>query len=134
MGALPEPQATGDSRVPGDGEPLTVFQYGKWSPLHGAETVLAAAELLRAEPFRFVLAGEGQLSGALRAEIARRGLANVEWLGALSPAELRAHTLAADICLGVFGLRQGGSRGPEQGVRRAGLRPPGGDGRYARGA
>ena len=103
VGALPAPQATGRARPLEHGEPLTVFQYGKWSPLHGAETVLAAAELLRAEPFRFVLAGEGQLSGALRAEIARRRLANVEWLGALSPAALRSLTLAADVCLGVFG-------------------------------
>jgi len=103
VGALPAPQATGSSRALEHGEPVTIFQYGRWSPLHGAETVLAAAELLRAEPFRFVLAGEGQLSGALRAQIARRGLANVEWLGTLSLPELRAQTLAADICLGVFG-------------------------------
>jgi glycosyltransferase involved in cell wall biosynthesis len=103
VGALPEPQATGAARAPGTGEPLTVFQYGKWSPLHGAETVLDAAESLLAEPFRFVLAGEGQLSGDLRAAIARRGLSNVVWLGALTHAELRAHTLAADVCLGVFG-------------------------------
>jgi len=103
VGALPAPQATGAARPLEHGEPLTVFQYGKWSPLHGAETVLAAAELLRAEPYRFVLAGEGQLSGALRAEIARRKLTNVEWLGALALPTLRAHTLAADVCLGVFG-------------------------------
>ena len=103
VGALPAPQATGGARPLEHGEPLTVFQYGKWSPLHGAETVLAAAELLRHEPFRFVLAGEGQLSGALRAQIAHRGLANVEWLGALSLPELRAQTLTADVCLGVFG-------------------------------
>jgi glycosyltransferase involved in cell wall biosynthesis len=103
VGALPAPQATGAARVIKDGEPVTVFHYGKWSPLHGAETVLAAAELLRAEPFHFVLAGEGQLSGALRAQIAGRGLVNVEWQGTLPPAELRARTLGADICLGVFG-------------------------------
>jgi glycosyltransferase involved in cell wall biosynthesis len=103
VGALPAPQATGDARTLEQGVPLTVFQYGKWSPLHGADTVLAAAGRLRAEPFRFVLAGEGQLSGELRAEIARRGLTNVAWLGALSPAELRSHTLTADVCLGVFG-------------------------------
>jgi glycosyltransferase involved in cell wall biosynthesis len=103
VGAVPEPGATGDPRAAGDVEPLTVFQYGKWSPLHGAETVLDAAERLRAEPYRFVLAGEGQLSGELRAAIAERGLGNVEWLGALSHGELRARTLAADVCLGVFG-------------------------------
>ncbi len=103
VGALPAAQATGSARPLAHDEPVTVFQYGKWSPLHGAETVLAAAELLRAEPFRFVLAGEGQLSDTLRAEIARRGLVNIEWLGSLSLPELRVHTLAADVCLGVFG-------------------------------
>jgi glycosyltransferase involved in cell wall biosynthesis len=103
VGAMPEPRASGSARQLGAGEPLTVLQYGKWSPMHGAATVLAAAEILRAEPFRFVLAGEGQLSADLRATIAARGLTNVEWLGALPPHQLRAKTLAADVCLGVFG-------------------------------
>ncbi len=103
VGALPEPRADGAARTPAQGEPLTVLQYGKWSPLHGADVVLAAAESLCAEPFRFVLIGEGQLSAELRAAIVARGLTNVEWLGQLPAAELRAHTLAADVCLGVFG-------------------------------
>jgi glycosyltransferase involved in cell wall biosynthesis len=103
VGALPESQAKGAARDLAAGEPLSVFQYGKWSPLHGAETVLDAAELVRDEPFRFILAGEGQSSEALRARIAARGLANVEWLGAQTPAALRARTLDADVCLGVFG-------------------------------
>ena len=103
VGALPEPRADGAARQPGRGESLTVAQYGKWSPLHGAGVVLGAAELLRGEPFRFVLIGEGQLSGELRAAIAARRLTNVEWLGQLPAAELRRHTLAADVCLGVFG-------------------------------
>jgi glycosyltransferase involved in cell wall biosynthesis len=110
VGALPAPQATGGARALEHDEPVTVFQYGKWSPLHGAETVLAAAESLRGEPFRFALAGEGQLSGALRDEIARRGLVTVEWLGALTPAELRSHSLAADVCLGVFGASDKAAR------------------------
>jgi glycosyltransferase involved in cell wall biosynthesis len=103
VGALSEPRADGAARELVSGEPLTVLQYGKWSPLHGADVVLSAAELLRAEPFRFVLIGEGQLSPELRTAIASRGLTNVQWLGQLPAAELRAHTLAADVCLGVFG-------------------------------
>lgn len=110
VGALPEPAADGRSRTLADGEPLIVFQYGKWSPLHGAGTVLDAAEALRDEPFRFVLAGEGQLSAHLRAEIAARRLHNVEWLGALAPGALRARTLAADVCLGVFGSSEKAAR------------------------
>ena len=103
VGAMPEPQATGASRGLTGGEPLVVLQYGKWSPLHGAEIVIEAAALLRDEPFRFELAGEGQSSGALRADIARLGLTNVRWLGPQTPAALRARVLAADVCLGVFG-------------------------------
>ena len=103
VGAAAEPRATGAARPLAEGEPLVVFQYGKWSPLHGAETVLAAAESLRGRPVRFVLAGEGQLSAALHAEIEGRQLTNVEWLGMLAPGELRARALAADVCLGIFG-------------------------------
>lgn len=110
VGALPEPAADGHARALAPGEPLTVFQYGKWSPLHGAETVLAAAEALRGEPFRFVLAGEGQLSAALRERIQARGLTNVVWRGTLAPAALRAETLAADVCLGVFGRSEKAAR------------------------
>lgn len=110
VGALPEPRATGAARELGPGEPVTVLQYGKWSPLHGADVVLAAAELLRDEPFRFVLIGEGQLSAELRASIASRRLTNVVWLGQLPPDELRSHTLGADVCLGVFGTSEKAGR------------------------
>ncbi len=110
VGALPEPGADGRARDLAGGAPLEVFQYGKWSPLHGVDVVLAAAELVRAEPFRFVLAGEGQLSAELRAEITRRRLTNVEWLGTLAPTALRRRTLAADVCLGVFGRSQKAGR------------------------
>jgi glycosyltransferase involved in cell wall biosynthesis len=103
VGALPVAGAGGAARRLTADEPLVVFLYGKWSPLHGVETVLAAAAGLRAEPFRFVLAGEGQLSASLRAIISAEKLDNVTWLGALSPAELSRHVLAADVCLGVFG-------------------------------
>ncbi len=103
VGALPVAGAGGAARRIKARDPLTVFMYGKWSPLHGAETVLAAAAELRAEPFRFVLAGEGQISAALRGLAAEQGLANVEWLGLLDHQELRARSLAADVCLGVFG-------------------------------
>ena len=97
------PQATGNARRLRGDQRLVVFQYGKWSPLHGADTVLDAAERLAGEPFQFVLAGEGQLSAELRARIAARRLANVTWLGMVSHDELRSRMLAADVCLGVFG-------------------------------
>ena len=53
---------------------------------------------------------EEAASAALRDDIARRGLTNVEWLGALSMAELRDRTLTADVCLGVFGASEKAAR------------------------
>ncbi|MGO8684414.1 MAG: glycosyltransferase family 4 protein [Thermoleophilia bacterium] len=103
VGAQTVAGAGGDARRLAGAEPLRVLMYGKWSPLQGAETVVAAAEALRNEPFHFVFVGEGQLSAQLRATIAQRQLTNVEWLGMLSSEELRAQNLAADVCLGVFG-------------------------------
>lgn len=103
IGALPVPAADGRARDLPAGAPLRVFQYGKWSPLHGADTVVAAADLLRERPFHVILAGEGQLSAGLRSDIFSRRLGNVQWLGSLSPAALTEQTLAADVCLGIFG-------------------------------
>jgi len=103
VGALPEPRAVPATGGGVSGRQLTVFQYGKWSPLHGADVVLRAADRLRGQPIRFVLAGEGQLSAQLKATVSRLGLGNVDWLGNLTMAELREQELAADVCLGVFG-------------------------------
>ena len=110
IGALPEARANGGARDLATGEPLTVFQYGKWSPLHGADAVLDAADRLPREQVRFVLAGEGQLSSELTSIIAERRLDNVSWLGSLTAAELRDQTLAADVCLGVFGRSEKAGR------------------------
>ena len=54
VGALPEPRADGAARELAPGEPLTVLQYGKWSPLHGADVVLGGrrAAARRAVPLR----------------------------------------------------------------------------------
>ncbi|MBN2204685.1 MAG: glycosyltransferase [Thermoleophilia bacterium] len=103
VGALPVEGADGRARPIAPERPLTVVQYGKWSPLHGADVVLEAADRLRDEPLQVVLAGEGQLSAELRATIRRRRLDNVDWLGMRSHDELRRLLLEADVCLGVFG-------------------------------
>jgi glycosyltransferase involved in cell wall biosynthesis len=110
VGALPVDGADGRARPAAEDRPLTVMQYGKWSPLHGADVVLEAAERLRDAPVRFVLAGEGQLSGALKAEVRDRRLDNVDWLGTRSHDELRRLLLAADVCLGVFGRSEKAGR------------------------
>ena len=103
VGALPLPGASGAAREPRAGEPLSVVQYGRWSPLHGLPTVLEAAGMLRDEPFVFELIGDGQLAAWLADEVRHRGLSSVELRASLPASRLRARVLGSDICLGVFG-------------------------------
>lgn len=83
-----------------DGEAHALF-YGKLSPLHGLETVLAAARLPGVPPIRLI--GDGQLRSWLDAELARDrppGLERENWV----PYErLGGEIASAAICLGIFG-------------------------------
>ena len=84
--------------TPADGErePATVLFVGKLIPLHGLETVLAAARL--APQLRFRVVGDGQLRGLLRDRPAN--VQHVPWAPYESlPGALRRATCA----LGVFG-------------------------------
>ena len=124
VGALPEPRADGAARELAPGEPLTVLQYGKWSPLHGADVVLGAAELLRAEPFRFVLIGEGQLSAELRGDHRRARPHQRELAGAAARrGAAQPHACRRRLSRRLRPLREGRARRAQQGLRRAGLRP-----------
>ena len=95
-------------RAPEPQDNVTALFYGKLSPLHGLETVLAAARLPGAPPLRLI--GDGQLRPWLDAELARdrpRGLEHVEWV----PYErLGKELAAAAICLGVFGASEKAQR------------------------
>jgi glycosyltransferase involved in cell wall biosynthesis len=74
----------------------TILFVGKLIPLHGLETVLAAARL--APELRFRVIGDGQLRGLLQGRPAN--VEHVRWVDYEAlPAELQAATCA----LGVFG-------------------------------
>jgi glycosyltransferase involved in cell wall biosynthesis len=77
-------------------EPWTCLFVGKLIPLHGIETILAAARLAPEVPFRIV--GSGQLEPLL----ADRPL-NVEWVPWVEYEELPGELHRAGCALGVFG-------------------------------
>jgi glycosyltransferase involved in cell wall biosynthesis len=89
------------------GEVRALF-YGKLSPLHGLETILAAARMPGTPPLR--LLGDGQLGPWLDSELARNrpaGLQHVRWV----PYEGLGDELArAAICLGIFGTSEKAQR------------------------
>jgi glycosyltransferase involved in cell wall biosynthesis len=77
-------------------DPWTCFFVGKLIPLHGLETILAAARLAPDIPFRLV--GSGQLE-ALLADRA----ANVDWVRWVEYDRLPGELHRAGCALGVFG-------------------------------
>ena len=77
-------------------EPFHVLFVGKLIPLHGVETILAAARFLPQIPFRIV--GSGQLEGAL--ESAPPNVERVRWV---EYEQLPQELARAGCALGIFG-------------------------------
>jgi glycosyltransferase involved in cell wall biosynthesis len=77
-------------------EPFTILFVGKLIPLHGLETVLAAAA--EASELRFRLVGSGQLE-----HLVRKRPPNVDWLPWVEYEQLPAELHRAGCALGIFG-------------------------------
>jgi glycosyltransferase involved in cell wall biosynthesis len=77
-------------------EPFTCLFVGKLIPLHGVETILAAARAAPEIPLRLV--GSGQLEEALR-----NHPPNVEWVRWVDYERLPGELHAAGCALGIFG-------------------------------
>jgi glycosyltransferase involved in cell wall biosynthesis len=80
---------------------LEVLFYGTYLPLHGVETIVDAARILRGEQVRFVLVGSGQTYD----DIVRRaaGIDGIEFRDSIPASELNALIGRADVVLGIFG-------------------------------
>src|SRR5712691_13325933 len=77
-------------------EPFTALFIGKLIPLHGIETVLAAARL--APEIRFRVIGSGQLEHVLEGRPP-----NVDWVRWVEYPQLPAHLRTCGCALGIFG-------------------------------
>lgn len=84
-------------------ERMRVLFYGQFIPLHGIETIVAAAGLLRHEPIDWQLVGRGQEYPRIREVLARDPLPNVECTDWVEYAQLQQWLAEADLCLGIFG-------------------------------
>jgi glycosyltransferase involved in cell wall biosynthesis len=79
---------------------IRVLYYTTYMPLHGVETVVQAASLLKDEAIHFRLVGDGPTHKRVR-EIARQlGVKNIEFIPYLPLEQLPGEIAAADICLG----------------------------------
>jgi len=88
-------------------EPREEFRclfYGKLIPLHGLDTILAAARLVPEIPFR--IAGTGQLESLLRSGLP----ANVEWLRWVGHEQIPRELRSTGCALGIFGTTDKAAR------------------------
>lgn len=102
---FPQPRAQRGSQT-------IVLYYSTYQPLHGVETVVQAAGLLRSENgISFRLIGAGQEYERVRRVAAELELQNVSFLPYVPLAVLPQEIAAADICLGGhFGLSDKAAR------------------------
>jgi glycosyltransferase involved in cell wall biosynthesis len=77
-----------------------VLYYTSYLPLHGVETVIQAAELLRSQPFDFKLIGSGQTYSRVRALVNDLKLRNINFAPPVPLERLPVEISSADICLG----------------------------------
>jgi glycosyltransferase involved in cell wall biosynthesis len=80
------------------GEVLVLY-LGAHGISQGLDTLVEAAALLRGQPVRVVLVGDGASRRALVAEVADRGLDNVTMLPGVPREDVPALLAAADICI-----------------------------------
>jgi len=97
---LPE-SAAPRARAPGN--PLKVLFYGQFIPLHGIDTIVAAARLMSDDNVEWTLIGRGQESDSVRRLLAETPLPKLRWIEWVAYADLKHWIAGADVCLGIFG-------------------------------
>jgi len=90
---------------PSEGDNFTVFFYGSYIPLHGAEFIVKAARLLeeREEKVRFVMVGSGQTFPQVSRLAESLRVRSVEFMGRVPYERLAEMISKSHICLGIFG-------------------------------
>jgi len=83
---------------------FVVLYFGSFIPLHGVETIVNAALILKKYvDIEFRFCGKGQTKDKIENIIEKNNLTNVKLLGLVPKEELLDNIKKSDICLGIFG-------------------------------
>jgi glycosyltransferase involved in cell wall biosynthesis len=82
--------------------PVQVLFYGQFIPVHGIETIIAAAHVLANEPIEWMLIGRGQESERIAALLAAAPLPKLRQIDWVEYTDLKRWIARADVCLGIF--------------------------------
>ena len=77
-----------------------VLGYSTYLPMHGMQTIILAADILKNEPIQFKLIGQGPLYNSVVDKANDMGLKNVTFSPPIALDELADEISGADICLG----------------------------------
>lgn len=81
---------------------LRVLFYGQFTPLHGIDTIVGAAQRAGDRPIDWVLIGKGQESGRIEAMLKAQPVPSLRWIDWVDYEALIDRIAEADICLGIF--------------------------------
>lgn len=88
-------------------EEFTVLYFGEFIPLHGVDTIVKTAKILRdRKDIKFILCGHGQTLPEIQKFVENYGLTNVRLLGMVSVDTLLENIKNSDICFGIFGTSE----------------------------
>jgi len=83
---------------------LIVLFWGSFIPLHGIETIVTAAAMVKKyNDILFKICGAGQTKPQIENMIQKNNVVNVQLLGLVSKEMLLENLKNCDICLGIFG-------------------------------
>lgn len=98
------------SRPASEHDKLSVLFYGQFIPLHGIETIIEAARILKGEPIEWHIVGKGQEAPKIQKMLDEAALPDVNWTKWVQYKELINWIAKSDICLGIFGKSGKASR------------------------
>lgn len=105
LGVEPErfPMRTKSWEEDSNTDPLTVLFYGQFMPLHGVETIIHAARMMKNDPIHWSLIGSGQVEEMVQKMLEEEPLPNLEWIRWVPYGELAGWIHRSDVALGIFG-------------------------------
>lgn len=84
--------------------PFRILFVGKFTPLHGLDTIIRAAALMKDRTdIVFDMIGSGQLSDEIHALAGQEALSSVQFTDWVEYDQLPERITQADVCLGIFG-------------------------------
>ena len=105
VGTEPEVFTAPARATPQDAESgsIRVLFYGQFIPLHGIDTIVAAARLAEQENIEWTLIGRGQEERKIRHMLEQHSLPKVIWIPWVNYEGVVDYIHRADVCLGIFG-------------------------------